>query len=160
MDMNLSKLQEIVEDREAWHAAVHGIAKSQTWLSDWTATTNLLVAWPLPLHFVCSLLLHRTQIRWLGSRHQLSCWKILEYICHWNSFLGNKTFIPSIVKSVGSSELTSEWLLAKNHCLFLGYTASLGQNLSNDRLTNEYKGPVLFPWIRQISKVKVEEEVF
>ena len=78
MDMNLSKLQEIVEDREAWHAAVHGIAKSQTWLSDWTATTNLLVAWPLPLHFVCSLLLHRTQIRWLGSRHQLSCWKILE----------------------------------------------------------------------------------
>ena len=30
MDMNLSKLQEIVKDREAWHAAVHGIAKSQT----------------------------------------------------------------------------------------------------------------------------------
>ena len=30
MDMNLSKLQEIVEDREAWRAAIHGIAKSQT----------------------------------------------------------------------------------------------------------------------------------
>ena len=30
MDMNLSKLQEIVEDRGAWHAAVHGVAKSQT----------------------------------------------------------------------------------------------------------------------------------
>ena len=30
MDMHLSKLQEIVKDREAWHAAVHGIAKSQT----------------------------------------------------------------------------------------------------------------------------------
>ena len=35
-DMNLSELQELVMDREAWHATVHGVAKSQTWLSDWT----------------------------------------------------------------------------------------------------------------------------
>ena len=34
MDMNLSKLQKLVIDREAWHAAVHGAAKSQTQLSD------------------------------------------------------------------------------------------------------------------------------
>ena len=34
MAMNLSKLQEMVKDREAWHAAVHGVAKSQTRLSD------------------------------------------------------------------------------------------------------------------------------
>ena len=34
--MNLSKYQDIVEDREAWSAAVHGVAKSRTWLSDWT----------------------------------------------------------------------------------------------------------------------------
>ena len=36
MNMNLSKLQELVKDREAWHAVVHGVAKSRTWLSDWT----------------------------------------------------------------------------------------------------------------------------
>ena len=34
MDMNLSKLQQMVADREAWHAAVHGVTKSQTRLSD------------------------------------------------------------------------------------------------------------------------------
>ena len=41
MDMSLSKLRELVTNREAWRAAIHGITKSQTQLSDWTELTDI-----------------------------------------------------------------------------------------------------------------------
>ena len=41
MDRSLSKLLELVKDRQDWHAAVHGVPKSQTWLSDWTELKGL-----------------------------------------------------------------------------------------------------------------------
>jgi len=54
MDISLSELQKAVKDREGWHAAVHGIAKSCTWLRDWTTTACYLKTW----------VVLRTQIPW------------------------------------------------------------------------------------------------
>ena len=48
MDMSLSKLREIVNNMEAWHAAVHEVAKSWTWLSSWTGEGN-----GTPLQYSC-----------------------------------------------------------------------------------------------------------
>ena len=54
MDMGLGELRGLVMDREAWRAAAHGVAKSRTWLSDWTEWTNFYLLSPSLLSYAKS----------------------------------------------------------------------------------------------------------
>ena len=79
-DMSLSKLQEMVKDREAWSPAVHGVTKSQTQLSDWITTKKLypLAAVTLPSSGPPS--------SWLSLTYFLPLWicLLLKISCKYN----------------------------------------------------------------------------
>ena len=101
MDMNLSKLWDIVEDRGAWHASVHVIAKSPTCHKDWiTATT---IYWGSNLCF--STLRRLLRALWLERRSNQSILKEISPDIHWKDWCWNTNTLATWLKN---------WLIRKD----------------------------------------------
>ena len=75
-DMSLSKLQEMVKDREAWRAAVHGISKGPTWLSNWTTVSY---TWSFSFLDLPTTAWPETQCWWQTA----SCFVSYDAFTHW-----------------------------------------------------------------------------
>ena len=90
VDMGLGGLQELVMDREAWRAVVHGVTKSQTWLSDWTELNlasmgNFYFSRKTTLNIqfhereVQALISHDRKPRILSLERNLHTWELINY---------------------------------------------------------------------------------
>ena len=111
MDMGLGGLQELVMDREAWRAAIHGFAKSQTQLSDWTELNwGLPTVWDFPVSPVVKTAFQRRRYGldpWSGS-YVSPCCKNIET---WN---GSNI----VINSAKSFKMVIKKILKKEHASF------------------------------------------
>ena len=98
MDMSLGELQDLLLDREAWHAEIHGVTKGQTWLSDWT---ELKIFWEglcltlCKLNITIKLQKNMPKVTWVSSLRITKITKIRYVMClDFNSFLPYFYYLP------------------------------------------------------------------
>ena len=95
VDMSLGKLQELVIDREAWRSVVHGVAKSWTWLSDWTELNFFFFfnSWSIFFNFIKRKLFCHQVVGVGKEKDQLNCQKYLKHLKHLSDlYLGHFCF--------------------------------------------------------------------
>ena len=104
MDISLSKLREMVKDRKAWHAAIYGVTKNRTWLSNWTTTPLILF---LSIASVTSML-----------SNPLANSQFYFFICIWTFWLVSHSFFKQFLQ-VRSPPPTPWNTIPLDHLTFL-----------------------------------------
>ena len=98
-DMSLSKLQEFVMDREAWCAAIHGVAKGWTWLSDWTEL-NWLMTIQFLIFWGTTILFPKAAIQFYNSTSNTQVFQCLHIITSTCYLLVGLLYVIAILLSV------------------------------------------------------------